>query len=61
MQYYLLSVIIHINQYQKITFSECTAKGGIASGGCAMGFGTCCLFTQTTCGGTVENNCTHVQ
>merc|ERR1739838_881635 len=46
---------------QCFTAEECTAKGGIASGGCAMGFGTCCLFTQTTCGGTVENNCTHVQ
>jgi len=46
---------------QCFTAEECTAKGGTASGGCAMGFGTCCLFTQTTCGGTVENNCTHVQ
>merc|ERR1739838_169792 len=46
---------------QCFTAEECTAKGGIASGGCAMGFGTCCLFTQNTCGGTVENNCTHIQ
>merc|ERR1711971_1373264 len=46
---------------QCFTAEECTAKGGTASGGCAMGFGTCCLFTQDTCGGTVENNCTHIQ
>merc|ERR1739846_246020 len=46
---------------QCFTAEECTAKGGTASGGCAMGFGTCCLFTQDTCGGTVENNCTHTQ
>jgi len=46
---------------QCFTAEECTAKGGTASGGCAMGFGTCCLFTQTTCGGQVDNNCTHIQ
>merc|ERR1711971_663837 len=46
---------------QCFTAEECTAKGGTASGGCVMGFGTCCLFTQSTCGGTVDNNCTHVQ
>merc|ERR1739838_1202491 len=46
---------------QCFTAEECTAKGGTASGGCAMGFGTCCLSTQDTCGGTVENNCTHIQ
>merc|ERR1739838_565451 len=46
---------------QCFTAEECTAKGGTASGGCGMGFGTCCLFTQSTCGGTVDNNCTHVQ
>merc|ERR1711971_858026 len=46
---------------QCFTAEECTAKGGLARGGCAMGFGTCCLFRQKTCGGTVENNCTHIQ
>merc|ERR1712166_1389200 len=46
---------------QCFTAEECTAKGGTASGGCAMGFGTCCLFTQDTCGGQVDNNCTHIQ
>merc|ERR1711971_1302667 len=39
---------------QCFTAEECTAKGGTASGGCAMGFGTCCLFTQTTCGGQLK-------
>merc|ERR1712127_593719 len=46
---------------QCFTAEECTAKGGTASGGCAMGFGTCCLFTQSECGGQVDNNCTHIQ
>merc|ERR1712127_500669 len=46
---------------QCFTAEECTAKGGTASGGCAMGFGTCCLFTLSDCGGQVDNNCTHVQ
>merc|ERR1711971_1048087 len=46
---------------QCFTAEECTAKGGLARGGCAMGFGTCCLFRENTCGGTVENNCTHIQ
>merc|ERR1711971_1327438 len=46
---------------QCFTAEECTAKGGTASGGCAMGFGTCCLFTQSVCGGQVDNNCTHIQ
>merc|ERR1712127_649086 len=46
---------------QCFTAEECTAKGGTASGGCAMGFGTCCLFTLSDCGGQVDNNCTHIQ
>merc|ERR1712008_634624 len=46
---------------QCFTAEECTAKGGTASGGCAMGFGTCCLFTQSECGVQVDNNCTHIQ
>jgi len=43
------------------TSSECTDKGGTASGGCAMGFGTCCLFTEETCGSTVSENQTYVR
>ena len=44
-----------------IYLSECTDKGGTASGGCAMGFGTCCLFTEETCGSTVSENQTYVR
>jgi len=39
------------------TKSECTTKGGTASGSCASSFGVCCVF-EVTCGNTVlaENN-----
>ena len=35
----------------------CTA---VHSSSC-KGFGVCCIFEQTTCGGTVTENCTYVQ
>ena len=34
--------------------SECTAMGGSADGNCASGFGVCCRFILTGCGGTVN-------
>merc|ERR1712223_1282977 len=43
------------------TTEECQEKGGTASGGCAMGFGTCCLFTVDECGGTAPENCTYIR
>jgi len=43
------------------TAQECTEKKGTASGGCAMGFGTCCLFTEETCGNTVKQNNTYIR
>merc|ERR1712223_419261 len=43
------------------TAQECTTKKGTASGGCAMGFGTCCLFTEETCGNTVKQNNTYIR
>lgn len=41
------------------TSTECTSKGGSASGTCAKGFGVCCVFTLG-CGGTSSENCTHL-
>jgi len=37
------------------TSSECTAKGGTASGTCASSFGVCCVFT-ISCGGSSSAN-----
>ena len=44
-----------------LTSNECAGQGGTADGGCAAGFGVCCMFTLSTCGGTVNQNCTYVQ
>jgi len=41
--------------------TECTNKAGKADGNCASGFGVCCVFTITTCGATVSNNCSYIQ
>jgi len=43
------------------TTEECEEKGGTASGGCAMGFGTCCLFKVEECGGIARENCTYIR
>merc|ERR1711936_1193815 len=43
------------------TTEECEERGGTASGGCAVGFGTCCLFTVDECGGTAQENCTYIR
>ena len=40
------------------TSSECSSKGGVASGSCASGFGTCCSF-QNTCDTTTQQNGTY--
>jgi len=37
------------------TSSECTSKGGTASGSCASSFGVCCVFS-ISCGGTSSAN-----
>merc|ERR1711878_215429 len=37
------------------TSSECTSKGGSASGTCASSFGVCCVFS-ISCGGTASAN-----
>ena len=41
--------------------SECSEKGGTASGGCAMGFGTCCLFAFNDCKTEVNQNLTYIR
>ncbi|XP_064120934.1 uncharacterized protein LOC135225587 isoform X1 [Macrobrachium nipponense] len=38
--------------------NQCKNLGGAASGTCAQGLGTCCVF-QTTCGGQASQNCTY--
>jgi len=43
------------------TDNECLEKGGIASGGCAQGFGVCCLFSSSKSGDTIRENCSYVQ
>jgi len=40
------------------TSSECTSKGGSASGSCASSFGVCCVF-EKSCGGSSSENCTY--
>ena len=40
------------------TSSECTAKGGTASGTCASSFGVCCVFS-ISCGSTSSQNNTY--
>ena len=40
------------------TSSECSAKGGTASGTCASSFGVCCVFS-ISCGSTSSANNTY--
>lgn len=42
------------------TREECSDKGGSASGGCAAGFGVCCVFILSS-EGTVSQNCTYIR
>ena len=41
--------------------SECSGLGGLSSGSCALGFGTCCVLSSTSCGGTVARNLTYIR
>ncbi|ENN75071.1 hypothetical protein YQE_08384, partial [Dendroctonus ponderosae] len=43
-----------------LTASECTRMSGTALGGCARGFGVCCVF-RGTCGDSASTNCTYFQ
>eukprot|EP00091_Calanus_sinicus_P004300 TRINITY_DN14551_c0_g1_i1.p1 TRINITY_DN14551_c0_g1~~TRINITY_DN14551_c0_g1_i1.p1 ORF type:complete len:184 (+),score=30.52 TRINITY_DN14551_c0_g1_i1:164-715(+) len=42
------------------TSSECSSKGGSASGNCAAGFGVCCIFTVSATGSSVSENCSYI-
>jgi len=42
-----------------MTSSECNDKG-YSDGNCAASFGVCCIQRVSSCGGTVENNCTYI-
>jgi len=42
------------------TQEECRSRGGSNQGGCAAGFGVCCLFTRQTTG-SINQNCTYIQ
>lgn len=44
-----------------LSATECSDKGGTNDGNCAAGFGICCTFKLTGCGGDVNNNCTYLQ
>jgi len=41
------------------TKEECAALNGIADGGCASGYGVCCIF-MPSCGATVTQNLTYL-
>jgi len=43
-----------------LTSSECTTASGTAQGGCASGFGVCCIFSISTTGSTLSQNCTYI-
>eukprot|EP00095_Tigriopus_kingsejongensis_P006832 maker-scaffold82_size396747-snap-gene-2.33 protein:Tk06832 transcript:maker-scaffold82_size396747-snap-gene-2.33-mRNA-1 annotation:"hypothetical protein SINV_00302" len=43
------------------TTSECESRGGRSTGLCAAGFGVCCLFTTSECGGSIVHNNTYVR
>jgi len=43
------------------TTTECTNKGGTASGNCAAGFGVCCLFVFNSASTSITENCTYIQ
>jgi len=40
--------------------TECSSKSGSATGNCAAGFGVCCVFSTSTCGSTMSQNCSYI-
>jgi len=42
------------------TASECSAKSGSAQGNCAAGFGVCCVFSVSSTGSEISQNCTYI-
>jgi len=43
------------------TNTECESRSGTKDGNCAAGFGVCCTFSLSSCGSTVNQNCTYIQ
>lgn len=43
------------------TSTECTNKGGQASGNCAAGFGVCCYFAVSSSGSSLNENNSYIQ
>jgi len=41
--------------------TECRDKSGRAAGGCAAGFGVCCVFVYETTGSTITQNCSYIR
>ncbi|TRY80999.1 hypothetical protein TCAL_08858, partial [Tigriopus californicus] len=44
-----------------LTVSECTDQGGSLAGGCAAGFGSCCVFFARSDLSTVRQSCAYLQ
>jgi len=44
-----------------LTQSECSKKSGMAAGTCASAFGVCCIFLESVCGESVQENCTYIR
>ena len=47
-----------------VTSTECTSRSGVSEGGCAAGFGVCCVVSSATClssGTTISQNNTYVR
>ena len=44
-----------------MTEAECNDKTGVKAGGCAQGFGVCCVFMADTCNAVVSENCTYAR
>merc|ERR1719150_2451271 len=40
---------------------ECSNKGGSAKGGCASGFGVCCVFLYSSTSNTISYNDSYIQ
>ncbi|XP_059097630.1 uncharacterized protein LOC131891941 [Tigriopus californicus] len=44
-----------------LSAQECSAQEGTSDGNCGSGFGVCCIFAVTGCGGTLNRNCTYIR
>ena len=44
-----------------MSHNDCDSQGGVNSGICAQGFGTCCLFVKEGCGIEVDRNHTYIR